>query len=180
MCNQAQIQICWSHCWLLHSKQTDCHQVKATRVLNIQWLQHIQILAWLHKKKGQGNLPRLIQRRVIHGYFHSTATLSCISFTDSGEFLHLRHTLVGITLDICNKDLPRVTTSLLSEPVLNWVIAIMEERCRECGIMNDDPGATMNHYPWIAAIKEKAFNVDGKSSKTSSTATQHVTNFLHF
>ena len=83
----------------------------------------------------------------------------------------MRHTLVGITLDICNKDLPRVTTSLLSEPVLNWVIAIMEERCRECGIMNDDPGATLNHYPWIAAIKEKAFNVDGKSLKTSSTAT---------
>ena len=79
----------------------------------------------------------------------------------------MRHTLVGITLDICNKDLPRVTTSLLSEPVLNWVIAIMEERCRECGIMNDDPGATLNRYPWIAAIKEKAFNVDGKSSKTS-------------
>ena len=48
------------------------------------------------------------------------------------------------------------------------------------GIMNDDPGATLNRYPWIAAIKEKAFNVDGKSSKTSSTATQHVTNFLHF
>ena len=92
----------------------------------------------------------------------------------------MRHTLVGITLDICNKDLPRVTTSLLSEPVLNWVIAKMEERCRECGIMNDDPGATLNRYPWIAAIKEKAFNVDGKSSKTSSTATQHVTNFLQF
>ena len=83
----------------------------------------------------------------------------------------MRHTLIGVTLDLCNNDLPRVTTSLLSEPVLNWVIAIMEERCRECGIMNDDPGATLNRYPWIAAIKEKAFNVDGKSSKTSSTAT---------
>ena len=93
--------------------------------------------------------------------------ISSMYLHNSGEFLHLRHTLVGITLDICNKDLPRVTTSLLSEPVLNWVIAKMEERCRECGIMNDDPGATLNHYPWIAAIKEKAFNVDGKSCKTS-------------
>ena len=81
----------------------------------------------------------------------------------------MRHTLVGVTLDLCTKKLPRVTTSLLSEPVLNWVIAIMEERCRECGIMNDDPGATLNHYPWIAAIKEKAVNVDGKSSKTLFT-----------
>ena len=83
----------------------------------------------------------------------------------------MRHTLIGVTLDLCTKNLPRVATSLLSEPVLNWVIAIMEERCQECGMMNDDPGATLNHYPWIAAIKEKAFNVDGKSSKTSSTVT---------
>ena len=138
-------------------KQTDCHKVKASRVAKTV-LQHIQIGVRLHKKKGHGNLSRL--------YFLSTATLSCISFTDSGEFLHLRHTLVGVTLDLCTKKLPRVTTSLLSEPVLNWVIAIMEERCRECGIMNDDPGATLNRYPWIAAIKEKAVNVDGKSSKT--------------
>ena len=83
----------------------------------------------------------------------------------------LRHTLVGITLGVCSDQahLPRVTTSLLSKPVLNFVIKIMEERCGDCGTLNDGQGAMMNLHPWYVMIKEQVkrgeFGEQGRPSK---------------
>ena len=80
----------------------------------------------------------------------------------------MRHTLVGITLGVCSDQahLPRVTTSLLSKPVLNFVIKIMEERCGECGTENNGPA--INRFPWYVGIKEEVKYEDGgRPSKTS-------------
>ena len=76
-----------------------------------------------------------------------------------------RHTLVGVTLGVCGDQLPRVTTSLLAKPVLNFVLKIMEERCAKCGVENTGGGA-LNRYPWYVAIKEKVEREDeGRPSK---------------
>ena len=69
---------------LLHSRPTDCHKVKSKpQVLQIQWVQHIQIWAHLSMIKAQDNLPREANIRkgptVIHEYFFPTATLMYVS-----------------------------------------------------------------------------------------------------
>ena len=69
-----------------------------------------------------------------------------------------RNTLVGITLNVCDRNLPRVSSSLLHVSILHFVIKEIEGRCGECGIKNE--GQRLNSYPWFVAIKEKVGDVN--------------------
>ena len=66
--------------------------------------------------------------------------------------MFLRHTLLGVSLNVCDAYLPRVTSSLLTKSNINFVIKISEGRCGKCGIKNE--GAKLNPFPWFVAIKE--------------------------
>ena len=73
--------------------------------------------------------------------------------------LHFRHTLIGLQLDVCDKKLPRVYTSLLSRSALNFVMKEMQGTCGHCGVENE--GDKLNKLPWFVSIKEKVEDSQG-------------------
>ena len=74
-------------------------------------------------------------------------------------FLHFRHTLIGLQLDVCDKKLPRVYTSLLSRSALNFVMKEMQGTCGHCGVENE--GDKLNKKPWFVSIREKVEDSQG-------------------
>ena len=74
-------------------------------------------------------------------------------------FLHFRHTLIGLQLDVCDKKLPRVYTSLLLRSALNFVMKEMQGTCGHCGVENE--GDKLNKLPWFVSIKEKVEDSQG-------------------